>query len=804
MKRLTILILGLSAILTNGLIAQTDLTYQMPPRELVAVVDAPQTPSVQIDPSGQFMMLLQRPGNPTIEDYSAEMLRLAGSRIDPAINADARPSYSVSLELKNMETQEIIPISGLPDPIKIRSVSWSPSGDGFALVELRSDGLYLWYVSARDWQAKLLTERPMNGLMGSMFEWIPDGSGLLVKLIPMNRGERPVPSKVPTGPVIQSNDGTEAAVRTYQDLLSNPYEVELYDYFVHAELYRISLDGMATRIGPNAVYRGVDISPDSKYVLVTRMTKPYSYLVRSSRFPQEVEIWDLDGNRVKALHQLPLMENIPTGYDSESPGPRRLQWRADQPATLVWVEALDEGDGRKEVPYRDQIYTLSAPFNGSPVPWFKTKLRYGGITWGKEDFALVSERSSKTRRNVTYIFDPSQAEPELEVLWDRSSEDRYDDPGRFMTHPNEAGRSVLLFDKRNRTLYLSGSGASPEGDIPFLDEFDVRTREVKRVWESEAPYNESVSRIMDTKKMILLTRRESVEEPVNYFFRDLSKNTLEPITHFANPYPFMAGVKKQMITYEREDGVQLNATLYLPAGWEEGDDPLPTLLWAYPREYKSKDAAGQISGSPYSFTRVSATSEIPFVTQGYAIIHNAAFPIIGEGDQEPNDAFVEQLVANAKAAIDKAVSMGVTDPDRVAVGGHSYGAFMTANLLAHCDLFAAGIARSGAYNRTLTPFGFQSERRTYWEAPDLYYDMSPFMHADLVNEPLLMIHGIADNNSGTFPIQSERFYAALKGHGAVARLVMLPLESHGYRARESLLHMLWEMNRWLEIHVKNK
>lgn len=128
---------------------------------------------------------------------------------------------------------------------------------------------------------------------------------------------------------------------------------------------------------------------------------------------------------------------------------------------------------------------------------------------------------------------------------------------------------------------------------------------------------------------------------------------------------------------------------------------------------------------------------------------------------------------------------------------------MTANLLAHSDLFRAGIARSGAYNRTLTPFGFQSERRTFWEAPEMYAKVSPFWYADKIKEPILLIHGEADNNQGTFPIQSERMFAAIRGNGGTARLVMLPLEAHGYAAKESTEHTLFEMVQWFDKWVKN-
>ncbi len=790
-------------LLVAGMVnAQTDLTWQMPPRELVAVVDAPLTPSVFFNPSSTVILLMQRPGNPSIEDISAEMIRLGGIRIDPAINAGSRPSYFTSLEAKDISSLKTIAVTGLPDPVKIQSVTWSPDGKGFALVELRNEGLYLWYVPATTYQARQLSGRRLNGLLGSSLEWMPDGSGLLAKLVPENRGSRPVFSQVPAGPVIQENDGEEAAVRTYQDLLSSPQDIELFDYFTASELYKIALDGTATLVGAKAVYTRFDLSPDGKYITVSWLEKPYSYLVPWSDFPTVTEIWSRDGVKVADLFRRPLMEAVPTGYDATSPGPRGLQWRADAPATLIWTVALDEGDPKKVVEHRDQVMKWEAPFTAVPASWIKTRMRYGGITWGKEDFALISEGSSKTRQRQTHIFNPSLPVPKLDLLWDLSSEDRYNNPGSFVSTQNEAGRRVLLFGNRNRSLYLESEGASPAGNVPYLDEFDLKTRKSKRLWQSEAPWYESVSRILDTKNMTLLTSRQSVQEPSNYYIRSLKDKTLTQVTHFANPYPFMAGVNKEIIRYRRDDGVELNATLYTPAGWKRGDAPLPTLLWAYPREFKSRDAAGQISGSPFAFTRVGANSAIPFVTQGYAVIDNAAFPIIGEGEQEPNDEFISQLVANAKAAIDHAAGLGVTDPKRVAVGGHSYGAFMTANLLAHCDLFAAGIARSGAYNRTLTPFGFQSEPRTYWEAPEIYFEMSPFSYAHKVKDPILLIHGMADNNSGTFPVQSERYYAALKGHGATVRLVFLPLESHGYVARESLLHMLWEMNRWLDLYVK--
>lgn len=313
-----------------------------------------------------------------------------------------------------------------------------------------------------------------------------------------------------------------------------------------------------------------------------------------------------------------------------------------------------------------------------------------------------------------------------------------------------------------------------------------------------------MSQMVDDKPEKLIISRESNDLQPNYYIVDVASGNLTQITDFPHPNPEFTNVSKEFIKYKRSDGIDMTGTLYLPEGYDkEKDGPLPMLMWAYPREFRSADEAGQVTGSPYTFTRVSANSALPYVLAGYAVLDNASMPIVGTDEVEPNDVFIEQLVLNAEAAVNEMVNMGVADRERIAVGGHSYGAFMTAHLLAHTDLFRAGIARSGAYNRSLTPFGFQSEPRTYWDDTDLYVKMSPFTYANKINEPILMIHGTADNNSGTFPIQSERMYAALKGHGATARLVMLPEESHGYTAKESVLHMMWETVSWLDKYVKN-
>ncbi|MCF8223308.1 MAG: prolyl oligopeptidase family serine peptidase [Bacteroidales bacterium] len=803
MKKLALLISLL--ILAAGVIsAQGGLEYQKPPEDIVDIMTASPTPSVYISPDGENMALLQRPGMPSIEDLSREELRLGGLRIDPAVNGPSRRSYSIGFTVTDIYGKNETVFDGMPADLKMTNFSWSDDGNKFAFTNVTSGSIELWVGDISEGAVKKIDDN-LNLVIGyGGFSWLPDNKSIIYQTIIPGRGECPAPSAVPAGPVIQENLGMKGAARTYQDLLENPVDEKIFEYY-SGSVIKVWDGSSSSQIGKPGIYKSVNPSPDGNYLLIETVEKPFSYTVPYYYFPSVVKIWDMNGNMVRKIVETPLKENLPRGYDMTFPEARYFSWRNDKPSTLMYVEPLDGGDFSKEMEYHDQVYTLSAPFKGEAEKFIATKLRFGGITWGNDDIAILRERSRGQRLEVQSMFDPDDPAGSLKEIFSLQSEDRYNDPGSFATTDNEYGRRVLLIEDRGRTLYLTGRGSSPEGDRPFIDEYRIRDGKTNRLWRSEAPYYESVSNMLPDEKNIVLTRRESVDMPPNYFLRNLKNGKLTQVTNFKNPYPQLEGVTKELVKYKRDDGLDLSFDLYLPEGYDkEKDGPLPAILWAYPREYKSSDAAGQVSGSPYRFIRVSPSSILVFVTQGYAVMNNAAFPIVGGDDKEPNDTFREQLVANGKAAIDKGVELGVVDADRVAVGGHSYGAFMTANLLAHSRLFAAGVARSGAYNRTLTPFGFQNERRSFWEAPDLYFYMSPFMHAEKVKDPILLIHGQADNNSGTFPIQSERYYAALKGHGATVRLVMLPNESHGYRSAESLMHMQWETYRWLEKYVKNR
>jgi dipeptidyl aminopeptidase/acylaminoacyl peptidase len=794
-------ILGFVLLVSSAVSAQT--SYQTPPASIANLVNAPSTPAVTFSKDGSFMLLLERTESPSIEDLAQPELRIAGLRINPSTSGPSRAGGYTNLKIKKTATGEEIQVTGLPSPAKMSGFTFSLDERYLAFTQTEAKGISLWVVDLSTNTAKAVTGPILNQVLGNSMAWLADNS-LLIKAVNPARGKVPSTPVAPAGPTIQETSGKAAPSRTYQDLLTNPHDEALFAYFMDSQVMRITFDGSSTAVGKPAMIKSMLLSPDKNYLLVESIQKPFSYLVPADRFPYTVEVWSSQGAILKTLAQLPLDEVRPTGFDATVSGIRNVNWRADVPATLYWTEAQDKGDPKIKVAERDVVFTLMAPFTGEKQKLVGTTLRFGGISWSDDTFALLSERWSASRTEKVSVFQPGTPSQAPRTIIERSSDDLYNDPGSPVLIDNAYGRKVL--QRNGNLVFMTSEGGSPEGSMPFLSTFNTSTKEQKILWRSQAPFYERVTKVLDKEGSQLITLKESTDMSPNYWLVNTKKRVApKQLTAFADPYPTLKGIKKQLITYPRKDGLNLSAVVYTPEGYDPArDGQLPVLMWAYPREYKSAADAAQVRGSKYTFTRLSWGSPLYWVTRGYAIMDQTEMPIVGEGELEPNDFFIEQLVANAEAAINKVVEMGVGDRSRIAVGGHSYGAFMTANLLSHTQLFAAGIARSGAYNRTLTPFGFQYEQRSYWEAPEVYFNMSPFSFADQVKTPILLIHGEADNNSGTFPIQSERYYNALKGHGATTRLVLLPHESHGYAAKESILHTLWEMDSWLEKYVKNK
>ena len=786
--------------------AQENLTYQKPPKPILDLVDVPLAPGTYINSKGDLMLFLYRDQYKTIAELSEKELRLGGLRINPATNISSRARYFTDIKIKPVKDNEPTNVTGLPENPRIANLSWSPDEKKLAFTQTTNTGVELWVIDIKSAKAKKLTDASLNANMGNTINWFKDSEAILVKMLPKDRKELiDEAMAVPTGPTVSVSDGKEAQNRTYQDLLKDPNDEYNFEQLARSTLFKVDLNGNKSQWMKANMYDDISFSPDGEYIMISHIKKPFSYLVPYYRFPTETNVYKNDASLVNMVNDVPLLEDLPQGFMSTQKGRRSLNWRADKPATLVFAKALDGGDPAVEVDHRDQVFMLDAPFKGEGKAFLKTINRYSGIIWGNDETAIAMDYWWNTRNSKTYLIDPSSNNKDPKILFDRNYQDVYSDPGNFVTHKNNFGRSVLELDGTD--AYLIGDGFSDKGQYPFIDKINLKTGDTERLYQSIfEDKKESIVEALDIDKGEILVRIEASSEYPNYYIRNIKKkNDLQQITNFENPFKSLQDVSKEVITYKREDGLELNGTLYLPAGYDkENPEKLPMIMWAYPREYKDKNSASQNTSNANDFTYPYYGSPIYWVNRGYAVLDDAAFPIIGEGDEEPNDTFRKQLVDNAAAAIDAVDEMGYIDPDRVAVGGHSYGAFMVANLLSHSDLFAAGIARSGAYNRTLTPFGFQSEERNYWEAPEVYYTMSPFMHADKMKTPLLLIHGEADNNSGTYPMQSERYFNALKGLGATARLVMLPKESHGYSAKESVLHVLWEQDEWLEKYVKNK
>ena len=791
----------LGATILGAELFADDTQYRQPPKPVADALNAAPTPVVSVSPQRDYAIFLQAVRYPPIADVAQPMLRLAGIRIDSNTNGmHLAPTYT-SYSIKRLADGADVKISP-PRGAKLGPPVWSPDGRQFAFTNTSAHGIDLWIASTATGQIRRMDGIVINGVQtagagGRPVEWLGDNRTLLVHLIPAGRRSAPAEETIPKGPHAQESLGTAGPAPTFEDLLSTPHDEDLFDYYATSQLsYLDSTTGKTTPLGKPAIYTQVRPSPDMKHILVARLHKPYSYQLPARSFPEEIEVWDRAAKVEYKVASLPLAEHVP--LDGVRTGPRSVEWLPEKPAMLTWVEALDGGNPKETVPNRDRILALAAPFSGEPSEISRVRERFQRMQPLADGKALVEDLDRKTRVVRTLEIDLDKPGAEARVVFSRNERDAYHDPGTPVSKITPDGRQVAL--QSGDEIYLSGQGASPAGEKPFLDRYNLSTGKSERLFQSDSGF-ESIVALLDDKGTRLLTRRESPADPPNYFIRASlsSKVAPTPLTHFADPMPQAAGIKKQLVNYKRADGVPLSFTLYLPADYKPGTK-LPTVVWAYPYEFSDAATAGQVTGhEAQSFPELNYHQLV--VLHGYALLDNAAMPIIGD-PETVNNTYVEQIQMDAQAAVDKAVEMGVADRSRVGVFGHSYGAFMTANLLAHTTLFHAAVAESGAYNRTLTPFGFQAERRTFWEAPDVYTKMSPFWFADKIKTPLLLIHGEADDNTGTFPIQSERLYAAIRGNGGTVRLVMLPFEAHGYRGSETMEHVLYEELAWFDKYLK--
>ena len=780
-------------------------TFQLPPTSILQLADYERAPQVSIDTKKEYILFSYRSTYKNLEDLNQKEMSMGGLRINPATNIASATNYINNLKVRKVREIEPVQVEGLPDHPLIAFVTWSPDEKKIAFTNTTKHGVELWVLDIALAKARKLTQANVNANLGNPFNWFRNSKQLLVRLLPETRPQLVnAENEVVSGPIISVSDGSKSQNRTYPDLLRNATDEVNFVTLATSELHTVDLDGNARLFKEADMFANESFSPDGKYLLSTTLRKPFSYIVPLHRFPMLSVVYDSDGNAIKTVNEAPLSEVLPKGFMAVRSGKRQMNWRSDEPATLYYVEAEDGGDPKNKVDFRDAVYLWNAPFINAPILLTKTIQRFSNIIWGNATTAILQDEWYDTRNEKTYLIDPTKPGEPGKIINDRNFQDIYSDPGTFETWKNKYGKYVLAIAEN--CLFRIGDGHTHQGQFPFIDSLDLDTLKTKRLYQSA--YTDKIEEIFDIEhyhKGEALVRIQSKNEFPNYYFRSFrKKDALTQVTHFQNPFESIKDVHKEVIKYKRADGVELSGTLYLPSDYnrEAKTEKLPLLIWAYPAEYKDKFSAGQSSANSNEFTYPYYGSFVYWVTRGYAVLDDAAFPIIGEGKTEPNDTFIEQLVSNAQAAINAVDSLGYINREKVAVGGHSYGAFMTANLLTHCNLFTCGIARSGAYNRTLTPFGFQSEQRNYWDAPDVYNQMSPYMTADKMKTPILLVHGEADNNPGTFTLQTERYFQALKGLGAPARMVILPKEQHAYVARENILHLLWEQDRFLEKYLK--
>jgi dipeptidyl aminopeptidase/acylaminoacyl peptidase len=805
--------------------AESASGYNLPPKNILDVMRAPMPPQPRVSPTHDSILLVSWQEYPSIARVATPFLRLAGVRVEPKNHskhdtpggygitpcatgfdlvhiADAQQNYGAQIHVA-------LPAGACPgEPI------WAADGKRFAFVNLAAASVELWIGDAQTGEVHRVPGARLNPMFEDEMQWMPDQKTLLVKLVPMGMGAPPPEPILPIGPSIQETEGEKGQSSTYEvrDTLNNQHDEDLFDYYAASQLALINAaTGVITPIGKPANYEALDPAPDGQHILVTAIHKPYSYLVTYERFPKEVEVWDVSHPVHVLTHtiaSLPLADRVP--IHGVPTGPRDFSWRATEPATLVYAEALDGGDWNVNVPARDKVMLLKAPFTAPAVEITRTGQRYAGFAWAEQpSVALVTEYDNNRHWRKTFITNVDDPQQKPRLLWDLSTDEHYANPGSTVTRQLANGSWVVRQD--GDSVYLAGVGASPDGDRPFLDRLDLKTLKTERLFRSGKTSFERFLSLTGPDTRTFLTWHQSPADPPNAFRRTLGKPVDAPageaafnsssiaITHIPDPTPEVRAIKKRLVKYKRADGLDLSFTLFTPPGYQEGTR-VPTILYAYPLDYADASTAGQVTGSQETFTQLYEYRLL--LLAGYAIIDDASFPIIGD-PKKAYDTYLEQLVADAKAAVDEAVQLGVADPNRIGVTGHSHGALMTANLVAHSDLFRAGVATSGSYNKTLTPFGFQNERRSVWEATDVYLKVSPFFFADKIKIPLLIMHGAEDANPGTTPIQASKLYEAIRGNGGTARLVLLPHEPHWYTAMESNEQLVYEMLRWFDKYVKD-
>ncbi len=783
--------LALVSIATASAATETETEtslYRMPSDAVIQLLTAPAPAQPLIHARSGNIALLETDKVISQRRLLAPRIGLAGVRLDPVTGiTDIEPMVR-QITLVRADGHGAEQVAGAP-PTK--PATWTAEGESrFTFVQFSPDGARLSALRVATgkpselWIYDIATGRTrkvsshVSPVWGNPCEWV-DADALLCRMRPKRPPALPEPST--DGPVVVDHAGDTLPTRTYTMLLENGYDDALFEHYFTVELARISSKGKVERLGVSpGLIKHFEVAPSGQYVLLRRLQPPYPRLVPAPRFPATVEVWDLAAG--KRIYQ-----SEPVGFgieDSDEYGAEldSIQWQPDQPATAGYLYRRPLKDGAVEYQWR----TLQASPTAKPVVLARSDSRILSFGWSSAGTPWHLSRGQQGETVLTVLLPEGN-----NILWHGDRSDRAADPGRALRVDGQQG-PVLEHDGR---IFLTGDGLTAAGPRPFLNSVDIRSGETRQLWLAEDGVYEPVLAILDPAQEAWLTRRETETRPPQ--LNRVQQGTVSTLYSAGDPYPALQKVERRRIEYPRADGVTLRATLYLPKS-NDAPKPLPTLIWIYPREYDDPAQAEQLDSKAFRFHNIVGPSAIAATLAGYAVVVSPTVPILSTDD---GNGYLPQLVASTDALVDFLVEQNISHPGRIAIGGRSYGAFSAANLLIHSDKFASGIAMSGAYNRTLTPFGFQHEKRSFWEATDYYSSISPFFHANQVKKPLLLVHGGEDPNPGTPKAQARRFFHALVGEGAVCRYVELPGEAHHYRGRETVLYATWEMINWLDLTI---
>lgn len=834
-------------------------SYVRPPEVIERLVTAPRHLNVSLtqpSPDRRHFLKTQSEGLPSVEAFGKPHLYFAGLQVDPAANRarNLTTRGAAGLELIDATTGESTRIE-TPKNATVSSPAWSPDGRQLAYIANFETASHIYVADVATGKSTQLTRTPLLATTVSTVDWSGDGKSVVAVLVPDNRKPEPRRPPVATGPQVRVwMDGQKSPQRNFWSLLEDPFDQELLEWFVTGQLALIDAKTRAVKkIGAPAMIRSVDVGPEGKFFRVTTMRKPFSYVVQYNSFGTTEEIWDAEGKILAEVAKRDLREAPDTsgggGFGrGGGDGPKRgLAWMPDGQG-MYFIEAQpgarrDSGDapaagaGRAGGAGRggaagggnrpDRVVRWNAPFgpndttvlyrhNGPLASVLFTddaKMLFGAATTGGQGELFAVKLDEPTRRHTI----------QRQRAWNGGlgggggrgggragggADDSlafYATPGNLMTRRGTRGGQVAMMSS-DSAVFLQGTRYFPnyleQAPREFIDKVVIATGQKTNVFTGAADMYEDVAAALDDDLNRVIVIRESPKQVPDSWLRDMKTGQLTKLTNNRDYTPEYTNAVRRRVVVSRPDGIRFVTNVTLPSDWREGTR-LPAFFWFYPYEYTSQSEYDRTLRN-YNANRFPSggTRTMEYLTtQGYAVV-NFNPPIIGEQGRM-NDNYVADLRMNLYAVIDELDRQGWIDRNRLGIGGHSYGAFSTANAMVHTPFFKAGIAGDGMYNRTLTPNGFQSERRDLWEGQDTYLEMSPMLHVDQMQGALLMYHGMEDQNVGTAPISSIRMMQALRAQGKNSSLFMYPYEDHGPATLETNLDLWARWTAWLHIYVKN-